>query len=235
MAPPEGDAKDIPAMTSPDLAALRDEILLSTLGNIAFDGWTERSLRDGASMAGQDADTARLAFPDGIPGLIAHFADWADRQMAEAAAAEGPDFATRTLRDRLVLVVRARFLALAPHHEAVRRLPPVLALPANAPRAAGFLVRSADAAWRAAGDDATDFSYYLRRAALVALLSAATAYWLGDRSEGHRGTLAFIERRIDRMLAVGRLADTVGQGLGGLAELPWRLAGSVRQRAARRS
>lgn len=222
-------------METTELAALRDEILLSTLGNIAFDGWTERSLRDGATMAGHDAEAARRAFPNGIRDLITHFADWADRQMAEFVTAEGSEFTARPLGERLARVLWARFEVLARHQEAVRRLPPLLALPRFAPQAAKLLARSADAVWLAAGDDATDFSYYTRRAAMTALLSAATLFWLADRSEGHQATAAFISRRVERMLAFGRAFGRLGQGLGGLAEMPWRVAGTVRDRVVGRT
>ena len=61
---------------------LQDAVLLASLPHVAFDGWTDRTLRAGAASAGLDSGAAKRAFPGGGVDAIAHFSDWADRSMA---------------------------------------------------------------------------------------------------------------------------------------------------------
>ncbi len=227
MADPTGPDAESAEQVSAD-QHLKDEILVSMLGNVVFDGWTERSLRDGATMAGHDAAAALHAFPAGIPDVIVHFGGWTDRRMTAALEAMGEGFAGLPVRDRVARALHARFAALEPHKEAVRRLLVVLALPQNVALGTRQLYRAADAVWHAAGDDSTDFSFYTRRASMAGVLSAATFYWLADRSEDHAGTRAFIDRQIQKALSVGRTAGWAGSIAGGLTEAPWRLAATLR-------
>jgi len=216
-----------------DLEQAKDDILVEMLGNVVFDGWTDRALRDSASMAGYDTAVARQAFPGGIPDVVARFHDWADRQMIAALAAEGEAFYGLPVRERVARAVRARFAALEPHKEALRRLMVLLVLPTWAPTSARLLYRTVDDIWYAVGDASTDFSFYTRRASLAGILSATTLYWLNDASPGHAATWEFLDRRLNRAVAFGQAAQRLRR-LGRVAEAPWRLAASVRERVARR-
>ena len=63
--------------------AIRDRILVAALAHVAFDGWTQRTLKAGVKDAGMSPDMALRAFAGGIPDLVDHWADWADRRMLE--------------------------------------------------------------------------------------------------------------------------------------------------------
>ncbi|WP_247878269.1 COQ9 family protein [Azospirillum sp. TSO22-1] len=208
--------------TPMQMDSVRDEILLSTLPNVVFDGWSEVSLRDGARMAGFDSVMAHRAFPGGVPELVEHFGAWTDRRMAEAMA-EHPLPEMRT-GDKVRLAMRTHFEVLAPHREAKRRMMAFLAMPQNVALGLRLLYRSVDAMWFAAGDDSTDFNHYTKRALLAAVLSAATFYWLDDQSEGHEETWAFIDRRLADVMGAGKAMSAVG-GIGGLI---WRLPSPMR-------
>jgi ubiquinone biosynthesis protein COQ9 len=216
-----------------ELDAVRHDILMEMLTNVVFDGWTDRALKDAAMMAGLDAETARGAFPGGVPEVIAYFSAWADQQMRAQLDEDAQATAALPLRRRLARALQARFQALEPHKEAVRRTLAVLALPQYAPLGARLLSHTVDEVWKAAGDTATDFSHYTRRGLLAGVLSAATIYWLSDRSENHAATWSFIDRRLGDVLAVDR---TLGRAawLGGVAEAPFHLIGAVRGRMERR-
>ncbi|MEQ8968643.1 MAG: COQ9 family protein [Azospirillaceae bacterium] len=214
-----------------DRAAV-DAVLDALLLNVVFDGWTTRALDDALDRAeAADAlapgDRERL-FGRGIADALDHFADWADRAMVERAIAEGPDFDALRTRDRIGFLVMARLDALALHKDAVRRALTVFAMPRHASLAARVTWRTADAAWAAAGDTATDHNWYTKRALLAGVWSASIVYWLDDRSEDHEATRGFVERRIDTVLKIGRRASSIGR-LGGLAEAPFRAAGRLRR------
>lgn len=210
-----------------DLTPIRDKILLATLANVPFDGWTRRALADGIARAGYDADTGLLAFPDGPREVIAHFSDWADRQMLAAVDDAGEDFLALRVRDRIAFLVRRRLEAMAPHREAWRRAAIALALPGRTP-AGRLLYRTVDSMWRAAGDTATDFNFYSKRGLLAGVLAATTVVWMNDRSAEHAATWAFLDRRIEDVLRAGRSLGRVKR-LGPLAEAPFRAAARLRR------
>ncbi len=213
-----------------DIDTLRDDILLATLPNVPFDGWTSASLRDGAQMAGHDWATAQRAFPGGAPDLIEHFGSWTDRRMLEIL--ESHPLPDMKVRDRIRLAIRTHFDLLEPHREAKRRLIGHLALPQNVGLGLRMLYRTVDAMWYAAGDESTDYNHYTKRALLAAVLSAATLYWLDDGSEGHEDTWAFVDRRLADVMTVGKATASL-KGLGSvLSNLPnpIRFARQMRQR-----
>ena len=210
---------------------LRDEILLATLPNVMFDGWSTTSLRDGARMAGHSADDALRAFPGGIPDLIEHFSSWADRRMLEML--EEQDLDSLKVRQRVALGVRTRFELLEPYREAVSRLVAYVAMPQNTALGLRLLYRTVDAIWYAAGDTATDFNHYTKRALLSGVYTTTTLYWLNDRSEGFRDTWEFLDRRINDVMRLGRATGSVGT-VGSLFRIlpsPFRFARQVRRRA----
>jgi ubiquinone biosynthesis protein COQ9 len=114
--------------------------------------------------------------------------------MAEAVAALP---AETKMRERIATGVRARLDFVAPHKEAARRATNTLAQPHNAPVGLRQLYRTVDVLWYAAGDKATDFNFYTKRAILAAICSATFLYWFNDRSIDHAATLKFLERRLD--------------------------------------
>ena len=142
-----------------DQQAIRDRILVAALAHVAFDGWTRRTLKAGVKDAGMSPDMALRAFADGIPDLVDHWADWADRRMLDDLTAQ--DLAAMRIRDRITAAVKARLQVMDPHPEAARRLFAYLALPPNAPLAARLTWRTVDVMWYAAGDDASDFNLSL--------------------------------------------------------------------------
>src|SRR5215469_15433578 len=196
---------------SKDLTELKDRLLLAVLPNVAFDGWSVAALRDGARAAKIEEAQALALFPHPGRDLVIWFSHWADREMLARVDMEA--FAGMKVRERIAAAIGARLAALEPYREASRRALSFLALPFNAPLALHLLYGTVDAAWYAAGDNATDFNFYTKRALLGAVHSATLLYWLEDRSEGALDSRAFLERRIADVMALPkateRLRDTL--------------------------
>ena len=214
-----------------DIDKIKDDILLETLPNVVFDGWSSQSLRDGTAAAGYDSTMAMRAFPGGIAELVEHFSDWADRQMLEEM--EKHDLEAMKVRERITLGVRARLEVLEPYEDPVRRALTWLALPQNTAQGARMVYRTVDANWYAAGDTATDFNYYTKRGLLAAVLTSTTLYWLNDQSEDKRDTWEFLDRRIRDVMRFGKTTGKLS-GLGTLVAnipSPFRFARQVRRRA----
>ena len=214
------------------LAAAQDRILEEMLGNVVFDGWTDRAMQDSAGMAGEDAATLARAFPRGLPDLMRHFGDWTDRRMLSALEDDWDGFRALPVPQRIRRCIALRLEVLAPHKESVRRLTALLALPPYSWLAARMAYATVDTIWRAAGDDATDTSFYTKRATLAAVIGAVTLYWLNDESAGHKATLAFLDRRLRDVAASGRVLRRLGK-LGAVAEMPFVAAARARDFADR--
>lgn len=178
----------------PERTRLRDELLLATLPHVAFEGWTDRALRAGNAACGVSAAEAELAFPGGAAEMIAHWSAWSDERMLAALAAV--DLAAMSESDRLALAMRSRLETNVSYREAVRRTLAYLALPMRAGLGARLTWRTADAIVHAAGETATDFSFYTRRALVAGIYAATVLVWLDDDSEAFVETSAFLDRRI---------------------------------------
>ena len=166
--------------------------------NAAFDGWGAAARDMAADMNGVDRDVAALAFQGGPVDMIDAWFASIDATMAEMLPPE--QLAVMKIRQRITALVEARLTATAPHREALRRALAILAMPQNVATAARLGWRSVDAMWRAAGDRATDYNHYTKRAMLFAVYGATVTVFLDDESEGHADTRAFLARRIDGIM-----------------------------------
>jgi len=207
----------------PTLDELRVALAPWVAGNAGFDGWTPAARELAADQLGVDRDVAALALPHAIEMIDAWFAE-IDRAML---AAVGPRIGNMKVREKIAALVEARLAAAAPNREALRRALAVLALPQNAARAARLGWRAADVMWRAAGDTATDYSHYTKRAILAGVYAATVTVFLDDDSEGFADTRAFLARRIEGIM---RFEKAKAQLLGAREYLPSlsRLVGRLR-------
>ncbi len=208
---------DFADMTLDELrVALAPDIAASAI----FDGWNATALMAAAEMAGCDPDVARLAFPGkGAGGLpMEMIAAWI-ASVDQAMEAEWPAerLATLKIRERIRTLVAFRLDAVADVDEAVRRALAVMAQPQNAVTALKLGWHSADIMWRLAGDTATDYNHYTKRAILAGIYSATLAVFVNDDSDGKADTHAFLERRIDGVM---RFEKAKAQFLSKDRELP---------------
>jgi ubiquinone biosynthesis protein COQ9 len=169
----------------------------------AFDGWTDAALASAARALGVPEDRARLAFPGGAVEMIDAWFAMIDLQMFAAVPPER--IATMKIRERIRALVLARLEAAAPYREALRGALAVLARPDHAARGLKLGWRAADRMWRLAGDTATDFNHYTKRATLGALYTSTLLAWMDDDSEDWADTRAFLDRRIDDVMRFEKL------------------------------
>jgi ubiquinone biosynthesis protein COQ9 len=163
-----------------------------------FDGWNETALEAAALQEGVDPDVAKLAFPGGAMDMIAAWIESVDAEMAAALPPE--TLAGLKIRERIRSLVQARLDAAAGREEALRRALAIMAMPQNAPRAARLGWSSADAMWRLAGDTATDYNHFTKRAILASIYAATLLVFVDDDSEDKADTRAFLDRRIDGVM-----------------------------------
>jgi ubiquinone biosynthesis protein COQ9 len=167
-------------------------------GHAVFDGWGDGALAMAAAEIGVPAPRARLAFPGGAPDMIDGWFDAIDRAMARHFPLEAIE--RMKIRQRIQALVLYRLEVANPHKEALRRALAILAMPPNLALAARLGWRAADRMWRIAGDTATDFNHYSKRAILMGVYGSTTLVYLDDTSETLAETRAFLDRRIDDVM-----------------------------------
>jgi ubiquinone biosynthesis protein COQ9 len=205
----------------------KDALLVAALPNVAFDGWSVAALRAGARAAGIEEAAASVLFPRGSIEMVEWFSDWADRGMLARLAAA--PLAEMKVRDRVAEGVRARLAVLAAHREAARRAFAVLAQPQNALSAMRLVYRTVDGIWYAAGDTATDYNFYTKRALLAGVYGATMLCWLEDRSSDGAVTEAFLRRRLDEAMALPKITERLRAAADRLPN-PWRFLRAAQRR-----
>jgi ubiquinone biosynthesis protein COQ9 len=184
-----------------------DELRLDLAPHIAeaaaFDGWTEAAVAAAADMAGIDPAAARFAFQGeaGLSTAMIMITAWAgsiDRAMA--AALPGEHLAAMPIRQRITALVQFRLDEIAGREEALRGALVELAKPWNISASTRLGWRSADVMWRLAGDTATDYNHYTKRAILGSIYAATLAVLAEDKSEDRAETRAFLGRRIEGIM-----------------------------------
>lgn len=182
---------------------IKDAILHAALPVVAFDGWTRKTLEQAALEAGYQKSMVVSVFPAGVKDALWHFSRMADEGMLETL--QGLEVDTLKIRERIEEGVWARLMWLEPHREAERLAIAYWMRPLRKWEGAKLVWKSADALWDWAGDTASDYNRYTKRMILSAVLSATTLCWLNDESAGREDTRAFLRRRIDNALALGKI------------------------------
>jgi len=174
----------------------RQAVLAKALPNVAFDGWSHKTLDAALAAADIDPSLGVLAFPKGVENLIETWS--ADGDAAMLAALPAPD--EMKVRARITEAVWQRLQVDADHIEAARRAAGYLSVPGRQKLAADLLFKTAHQMWRWAGDTATDYNYYSKRLILSGVITATRLYWFDDKSDDFTKTRAFLERRIENVM-----------------------------------
>lgn len=165
-------------------------------------GWSMETLK---SVAGPDAD---LLFPSGVVEMVEAWSDLCDRTMIEAML--------DTDEPRLSQRVRQAILLRLPPDEkrraaAVRGMPVFLSIKGQKAFRRAWL-RTVNAIWQAAQDDATGLTYVSKRLTLGSLYASVFLYWLA-RGSDVAGFEAFVDRRLADVLRIGRIKARFGTGI----------------------
>ena len=190
-------------MDDPTLDEMRVMLAVELPRHAAFDGWTPAALDLAAAACGINPAVARLAFPGGAVDMVDAWFAHVDAAMLERLPSE--TLAAMKVRQRITALVEARLDLVAADGEALRRALAVLAQPQNLARAARLNWRAADVMWRAAGDTATDYNHYTKRALLGGVYAATVLAMMADESEGRADTRAFLGRRIEGIMQFEKL------------------------------
>lgn len=182
----------------PTLDEVRAALAPLIARNAAFDGWSTAAVEAAAAQAGVAPEVARLAFADGPMAMIDAWFAAIDADMAAACPPER--LAPLKIREKIATLVETRLALLTRDREALRRALSILARPDHVARAGRLGWRAADVMWRCAGDTATDYNHYTKRATLGGVYAATLLAFINDESEDHAETRAFLARRIEGIM-----------------------------------
>ncbi|MBI2260396.1 MAG: COQ9 family protein [Caulobacterales bacterium] len=159
-------------------------------------GWNGRMVRAACEANGLSLGDEELLFPNGARDLAAVLSRRHDDRALASLAEVDPQ--SLKIRERIARAVSARMEAGAADLEATRRCAAFLALPVNADLGLKLAWETADELWNWAGDTATDWNHYSKRAILSGILiPALTMRWFDGRDAAE----AFVARRIDNVMA----------------------------------
>lgn len=176
---------------------IKMQLVAAAVPHVAFDGWSEATFDAAIADSEVDPVVARAVCPRGAVDLAAAFHKAGDAQMVTTLS--GSDLSDMRFRDKVTHAVKLR-LQLCEDKEAVRRGTTLFSLPQYAGTGSALIWGTADAIWTALGDTSDDLNWYSKRATLSAVYGATVLFWLGDDSEGHEATWAFLDRRIENVM-----------------------------------
>jgi ubiquinone biosynthesis protein COQ9 len=204
-----------------------DRLLDAALGHVPFDGWTEVTFQAAIDESGIAEGLARGLCPRGAVDLATAYHKRGDARLAERLAQA--DLSGMKFREKIAAAVRMRLEAVE-DRELVRRGMTLFALPQYAPDGARLVWETCDLIWRALGDTSEDINWYTKRATLSGVYSATLLYWLGDDSEGHAATWAFLDRRIEDVMRFETFKANLreNKALGRLLKGPLDVLGRIR-------
>lgn len=188
------------------MTAPKDLLLQAAVMHVPFDGWSETTFDAAVDDSGVDRTVADSICPRGAVDLAIAYHAQGDAMMLEKLLQA--DLEEMKFRDRVAAAVRFRLEAVG-DKEVVRRGSTLFALPMYAADGAKAIWGTADAIWTALGDTSEDVNWYTKRATLSGVYSATVLYWLGDTSEDHAETWAFLDRRIENVMQIEKLKAQV--------------------------
>ncbi|QGY82294.1 COQ9 family protein [Sphingorhabdus lacus] len=184
--------------TDPTLDEIRAALAPLIARNAAFDGWSYAAVDSAAVELEIEPDVAALAFNGNAMRMVDAWIDSIDQELARRLTASRLN--ALKIRDRITILLATRLEIMNPDREALRRAMAIMAMPQNIVRGTKVGWRSADRMWRMAGDTASDFNHYTKRATLSAVYGSTISVFVNDESPDFIDTRAFLDRRIENVM-----------------------------------
>lgn len=186
--------------------ASRAQLIEAMLPHVPFDGFSDVAFDAAVADLGITPGHARALFARGGVDVAKALHLQGDQMMLDRMAET--DMNALKYREKIAAMVRFR-LEAAGDAEVIRRATSLFALPQYASEGSALLWGTSDAIWTALGDTSRDINWYSKRATLSAVYASTLLFWLGDESEDHADTWAFLDRRIENVMQFERLKSGV--------------------------
>lgn len=181
--------------------------------HVARYGWVMPALKGAAAEAGVDPDTLAAAIPGGMREAALRFSAMGDERALEEL---GPVGEGERIRERITRGVETRLRVDREHRPAQRSLAAFCLRPSGFGLARTMSWRTADRLWIWAGDQATDYNHYTKRAILSGVYLSTLTILLGERGpRAEERARAFLDRRIDNVMQFEKLKARVSRRFAG--------------------
>nr|GMC76163.1 ubiquinone biosynthesis protein COQ9-B, mitochondrial [Ipomoea batatas]GME01835.1 ubiquinone biosynthesis protein COQ9-B, mitochondrial [Ipomoea batatas]GME10692.1 ubiquinone biosynthesis protein COQ9-B, mitochondrial [Ipomoea batatas] len=195
-------------------------VLSASLPHVIKLGWTEAAMIAGAREVGLSPSIVG-SFPRKEAALVEFFMDECLERLIDIIESR-VDLKTMIPSERVAALVRIRLELQAPYISTWAQALSAQAQPANIPTSFKQRAMLVDEIWHAAGDDASNIDWYVKRTVLGGIYSTTELYMLTDHSPDFRDTWAFLNDRIKDAFDLRKtaqeakyLAEAVGAGMGG--------------------
>ncbi|KAF7836822.1 ubiquinone biosynthesis protein COQ9, mitochondrial [Senna tora] len=194
-------------------------VLQASLPHVIKLGWTEAALIAGAREVGLSPSIVG-SFPRKEAALVEFFMDDCLQKLIDRIDSD-EGLKNLTPSDCISKLIRIRLEMQAPYISTWPQALSIQAQPVNVPTSFKQRAMLVDEIWHAAGDNASDIDWYVKRTVLGGIYSTTEIYMLTDSSPDFRDTWAFLEARVDNAFDLKKsiqeaqyLAEAVSAGMG---------------------
>lgn len=192
---------------------IKREIIERALVHVPFEGWTQGVLENSAAEIGVDSSYGWRLFPKGPLEAVSDWSAFLDQEMLSLL----PSPENQKVRERIRLAVKTRLTLLIPHREAASKTVAYLSRPPHMSSASRLIYQTVNEIWYYAGDTSTDYNFYTKRGLLSWVYMATFFYFLRDQSPNFEKTWAFLDHRLEEVLALPKIPQKIAHWL-----LSWR-------------
>ncbi|XP_031274065.1 ubiquinone biosynthesis protein COQ9, mitochondrial [Pistacia vera] len=195
-------------------------VLEASLRHVVRLGWTEASMIAGAREVGVSPAIVG-SFPRKEAALVEFFMDDCLQRLIDRIDS-GEDLQNLIPSERISKLIKIRLEMQAPYISKWPQALSIQAQPLNVPTSFKQRAMLVDEIWHAAGDEASDIDWYVKRTVLGGIYSTTEIYMLTDSSPDFRDTWTFLDGRVKDAFDLKKtiqeakyLAEAVGAGMGG--------------------
>ncbi|KAL0338882.1 UNVERIFIED_CONTAM: Ubiquinone biosynthesis protein COQ9, mitochondrial [Sesamum angustifolium] len=169
-------------------------VLQASLRHVIRLGWGEAAMIAGAREVGVSPSIVG-SFPRKEAALVEFFMDDCLQRLIDIIDMK-EDLKCLIPSQRVAKLVRIRLEMQAPYISKWPQALSIQAQPSNISTSFKQRAMLVDEIWHAAGDEATDMDWYVKRTVLGGIYSTAELYMLSDTSPDFQDTWAFLDERV---------------------------------------
>lgn len=188
-----------------DIQYMKQALFEAYLAQDACHEWSFEALELAAEQARLDAALPRILFKGDLDEALLEFNAFSDEQIFKSFELEVLSTLRTHEKVQQALEKKIRFFAQHPH-KAVSIFK-YLASPLRMKYMLQLQGRTVNQIWYFAGDRATDFNYYTKRALLGYIYKATFLYWLKNRRAPVEKTLSFMNKRFKEVAMIPHLKE----------------------------
>ena len=189
-------------LMSTNFEKLKEKIFKSSIEIVIFDGWSDKTLFEAASINEISFADAKRMFPRGAIDLVKYYHEFEDKIFLEQFREVNCNDLSHSKKIELALI--KRFEIIVKNKEAFRRSMALFALPFYQVEGINLVFSTCDKIWIEIGDISVGFDWYTKRIILASIYFTSLLFLFGDNSINHKETYRFISTRLDDLKSFGK-------------------------------